>query len=327
MAKPRGIEEKPHRSPSIPRASDDLGIADLERLRRKIRGMRREAGDPLRSTTASKRPKSLKTCPAACSSQAMARPPVLFSKLEDRGEPLPLGEAVAGTEVLSPEGLAAYLVQTRLGGLGEPLLKLEAELLAEAVRSGSGLALRLAELLPDATHAVTDLMFLDLETTGLGSTPLFLIGLMVWDDGGLVVRQYFARGYSEEPAVLRLFLHDARDRKALVSFNGKAFDLPYLRMRAAATAVPFVLEPAHLDLLHESRRVWGEAVPDCKLQTLESLICGRARDADLSGSDIPDAYHEFVRTGDARRIADILRHNFLDLVTMAELLVRLPPPA
>ena len=42
------------------------------------------------------------------------------------------------------------------------------------------------------------------------------------------------------------------------------------------------------------------------------------------GADIPDAYHAFVRTNDATEIVQIINHNLLDLVTLADLMTRLP---
>ena len=57
---------------------------------------------------------------------------------------------------------------------------------------------------------------------------------------------------------------------------------------------------------------------------MESHICGRARHGDIPGAEIPEAYHAFVRTGDAAMIVEILRHNMLDLVTMADIMARLP---
>ena len=71
-----------------------------------------------------------------------------------------------------------------------------------------------------------------------------------------------------------------------------------------------------------SRR-WRRLLPDCKLQTLERFICRRTRGADVPGAQIPQEYHYFVRTGDARRLAEIVRHNQLDLLTLWELVLRL----
>jgi uncharacterized protein YprB with RNaseH-like and TPR domain len=169
-----------------------------------------------------------------------------------------------------------------------------------------------------------DFLFTDIETTGLGGSPLFLIGVMDWQNDGLHVRQYLARDYAEEAAVIAFFIDQCAGRKMLVSFNGKTFDYPYIRLRAAATGVPFSLAPRHFDLLHEGRRLWRGKFADCKLQTLEYHICGRGRTGDIPGHLIPQAYHDFVRTGDAVQIADILTHNMLDLVTLAELMARFP---
>jgi hypothetical protein len=165
---------------------------------------------------------------------------------------------------------------------------------------------------------------MDLETTGLGSTPLFLIGTMVWEDGELVVKQYLARNYAEEGAAIALYARDLEARPALVSFNGKSFDVPYVQMRAAATGVNLGTELAHGDLLIAARRAWSGTVPNCQLTTLEEHICGRPRGDDIPGAHIPDAYHEFVRSENAADIVAIMEHNRLDLITLAELMLKLP---
>jgi len=161
--------------------------------------------------------------------------------------------------------------------------------------------------------------------TGLGSTPLFLIGTLALEDSLLVARQYLARDYAEERAVIALFAESLRDRRLLVTFNGKSFDLPYVRVRSSYHRAPALPELPHFDVLLEARRIWRSRVPNCRLKTLEELICGRLRDGDIDGADIPEAYHRFVRSGDAAELSLIVRHNRLDLLTMAELLLRMPP--
>ena len=63
---------------------------------------------------------------------------------------------------------------------------------------------------------------------------------------------------------------------------------------------------------------------DDKLQTLEHRVCGRRRSGDIPGAEIPAAYHAFVRTGNAAEMSLIIKHNRLDLLTLAELLTKLP---
>lgn len=170
--------------------------------------------------------------------------------------------------------------------------------------------------------------FLDIETTGLSTGAAFLVGLITWDSGSLTLRQLLARDYSEE-APLLAYLAALFDRyKGMVSFNGKSFDLRYIQERLIANGIPYFVEFDHLDLLHEGRRQWKHELPNCRLQTLEKHISGRVRIGDIPGADIPDAYHNFVKSGDARQIKEIIHHNALDLITLVEVLscvLRRPP--
>ncbi len=166
-----------------------------------------------------------------------------------------------------------------------------------------------------------DLLFMDIESCGLYGASVFLIGLMYFQDGQLLFEQCLARNYAEEPAVLQSFASRLEQTGALVTFNGRAFDMNMIRDRCAFHRLD--LDDArlpHLDLLHECRRRWRGRLPNCRLQTLEAHLCGRQRVGDIPGWAIPDAYHRFVDTGDARQLRDILHHNLLDLLTMAQIL-------
>jgi uncharacterized protein YprB with RNaseH-like and TPR domain len=237
-----------------------------------------------------------------------------------RPAPAVLEEACPGAVIEVPGVGMAYAMRQADPGWAE-----QDAALGDAVsRPGSSLRERLLRG-TDAEELVgDDLLFLDIETTGLGSTPLFLVGTLAFEQGELAIRQYLARDYAEEPAVLALFLDALRGRKLLVSFNGKSFDLPYIRVRLSYHRAAPPPEIPHFDVLHEARRIWRSSVPNCRLKTLEEAICGRRREADIDGADIPDAYHRFVRSGDAAEIGVIVRHNRLDLLTMAELLLRMP---
>lgn len=247
-----------------------------------------------------------------------------------RGTPtrhVALAEAVRAENVSVPDCGEAVVVPTRLEELDEQCAALACRLRDALLDASSPVSHRFARVGDASPARIEDLLFVDLETTGLSSTPVFLVGVMAWEDGDLVVRQFFARTYAEERAILSLFVECARNRRAVVSFNGKSFDIPYLRARCAAMGVDFACPHAHLDLLHESRRAWKHTLPDCRLQTLEEHVCGRRRHGDIPGWAIPDAYHEYVRTANAVEMVEVLKHNLLDLVTLADLLLRLPADA
>lgn len=189
---------------------------------------------------------------------------------------------------------------------------------------------------------------MDIESLGFIGRPLFLIGVLYARpvseaterpagmpagaraadaQAGMIaadleIVQYLARDYSEEEAVLRSFWSEAPSAELWVTFNGRSFDLPFVRLRADLYHLT-VREPrAHLDLLPIARRLWGDRLPDCRLQTLERRICGRTRSGDLPGARIPPAYHEFVRSGEPWQMIEILRHNAADLVGLCDLFAR-----
>lgn len=254
-----------------------------------------------------------------------ARPlPLLPPRPSDA--PVVLEDVVPGEVCDIPDFGRAYRITTPLRSLGVQGRQVRDHFLRTLDDPATGGRARLCRRCPREAWHPEEIVFLDLETTGLAHAPLFLIGAMGWEDDDLVVRQYLARDYAEEPTATRLFLEHAAEKRLLVSFNGKSFDVPYLRSRAIANAVPFTLKPAHFDLLHESRRAWRRTLPNCRLQTLEQCICGHPkRLGDIPGALIPDAYHAFVRTRNAIQMVQIIQHNLLDLITLAELITKLPP--
>jgi uncharacterized protein len=176
-------------------------------------------------------------------------------------------------------------------------------------------------------------LFLDLETLGFVGRPLFLIGLLHADTDAAqddparpreaLLVQILARDYAEEEEALRYFAREYAPVQTWVTFNGKSFDVPTLHLRCAFYKLEKPRPQFHLDLLHEARRHFRGVFPDCRLKTLEHRVCGRLRPDDLDGSQVPDAYHRFVRDGDPNWLEPILRHNRDDLLTLAELYMAL----
>ncbi len=167
------------------------------------------------------------------------------------------------------------------------------------------------------------IVFLDIETTGLSCCPLFLAGMLSRKPEGWIVEQLLARDYSEEAAVIKAIDSCLRAFTHCVTFNGKSFDFPYIRERAKYHRMDFSPQLTHFDLLHHARRRWKSSLPNCRLRTLEFYVLGKRYNQNIEGWEVPCIYHEFVHTSDARRLIDVLRHNLLDIVSTAEILVSL----
>ena len=243
-------------------------------------------------------------------------------KAEREYKSIPLEEALQGTPLQTKSGVA-WLVENPAVDVHSSVRELEQRYLRAF--EGASTALPEGDYHPqvrDCLRAGLErLLFLDIETTGIQSAMVFLVGTMRWADGGFLIRQFFARDYPEESAVMESFAREVVSAATLVTFNGKTFDLPSLEERSRYHGVDFHWRKPHCDLLHEARRQWKHVLPNCRLQTLEAVVCGTPRGADIPGWEIPNAYHEYARTGDARKITAIAGHNARDLLAMADILV------
>lgn len=123
-----------------------------------------------------------------------------------------------------------------------------------------------------------------------------------------------------------LLLLDAllQDYPALVTFNGRSFDLPLLDGRFLMNRMACdLLERAHIDLLPPARRLWRQRYSSCALSALEENLLGIERThEDVPGWLIPSLYYQYLQTGDGRDIARIFYHNRIDILSMVTLATR-----
>jgi uncharacterized protein YprB with RNaseH-like and TPR domain len=188
-----------------------------------------------------------------------------------------------------------------------------------------------AQVAGDGTLSSVDLRrvcFLDTETTGLSGgtgTMAFVVGLGFFADDGFRVHQYFLRDPGDEPAMVEALAELLPQFEALVSFNGRAFDVPILETRFILARLPSpVAGMPHLDLLLPARRLWHHALPSCALGSLEREVLGVLRDQeDVPSGEIPYLYRDYLRTGDAREMKRVLYHNVVDILSLVTLAARL----
>lgn len=272
-------------------------------------------------------------------------------------------EALGGRVEEGPGG-SCLVVERRYEG-GRPHGREPVARYAEALRLGGE---ALGWLQPGAGGPIAPFFF-DLETTGLSGgagTYAFLVGCGWFEGDDFVTRQYFLRGYGEERALLHAVTAFVRSfplpaaspqslaagpqppapdpqalAPAVVTYNGRGFDLPVMETRYLMHRLPFpfgALE--HLDLLFSARRLWRRRlvrdgsdrrarlsglVPEpgggasCALTVLEEDVLGLQREGDVPGWEIPGRYFAYARTGDATALEAVLEHNRLDLLSLGAL--------
>ncbi len=228
--------------------------------------------------------------------------------------------------------LAAALGADRL----EPgVLRIERRLAARLrhgrVLLGAGIEPR---FLPGWTDGVgvsgpaTPWLCLDTETSGLAGgtgTWAFLTGFLRQDIDGWRLCQLLLTRLDAEAAYLERVAGELDGSGGgparLLSYNGRGFDAPLLatRFRLAGRPDPLAGLP-HLDLLAPMRRAFTAVWPDCRLATAESRLLGFARRDDLPGAAAPQAWLGWLRRGETGPLAGVIRHNRLDLLSLAGLL-------
>jgi len=178
--------------------------------------------------------------------------------------------------------------------------------------------------LPGQPPPGAPLLCLDTETTGLATaagTLAFLVGLGWWEGSRFRQVQLLLPDHADEPALLAELSSHISPNTWLVTYNGRGFDWPLLvaRYRLARENPP--VHAGHLDLLPLVRRVFRHRMPDARLGTVESVLLGLRRHADVGGWEIPARYLEFLRFGEPAALLEVVRHNDEDVRSLARLLV------
>jgi uncharacterized protein YprB with RNaseH-like and TPR domain len=211
--------------------------------------------------------------------------------------------------------------------------------LARAWRGGSSW--------PASLESAPRLMFLDLETTGLtggAGNHAFLIGCGFFDaDDGFVTRQLFLTSFGGERALLTLLSDWLSTVDAIVTYNGRTFDVPVIETRWLFHRMPpSIGDKAHFDMLHPARCLWRDRdaeppeagyrlqeagaaageMASCSLGALERWLLGFTRLDDVGGFEIPALYFQYLRTGNAGPLEAVLEHNRLDLLSLAGVTAR-----
>lgn len=170
-------------------------------------------------------------------------------------------------------------------------------------------------------------VFLDTETTGLAGgtgTYIFLVGAGYFEGDQFCVRQYFMRDYNEERALLSAVNELLSNFEAIVSYNGKTFDVPLIQSRFIMSGMKMSLkDPYHFDLLYPARRLWKKRLESCSLSTVERDILGVIRENDVPGYLVPEIYFRYLKTKDARTLKQVFEHNLQDILSLVALVSRM----
>lgn len=168
-----------------------------------------------------------------------------------------------------------------------------------------------------------NLKFMDIETLGLSSAPIILIGIAEIKGKYIESNQYLLRNKEEEPAVIEAYLSHIDEASVHVTYNGASFDIPFIKNRANRYRMDCNLDQTHFDLMYPARNLWKDVLPNCKLTTIEKHIFNIKRDEDVPGAYIPDYYETYLTTKNIGPLIPIIEHNRMDIVSLADFLMKI----
>lgn len=192
----------------------------------------------------------------------------------------------------------------------------------------SGEALKLAAKKRDDFELdVRKAVFVDTETTGLAGgsgTYAFLVGVGYFEGSSFKLVQYFMDDFDKEPRVLYSLKKLLNNFESLVSFNGKAYDIPLLSTRFLINRMENPLEfMNHFDLFHGARRIFGQRLESLSLSSLEQNLFRMERSGDVPGFEIPSIYFKYLRDKNPFPLKPVFYHNQLDILSMVSLLSKI----
>jgi uncharacterized protein YprB with RNaseH-like and TPR domain len=168
-------------------------------------------------------------------------------------------------------------------------------------------------------------IYLDTETSGLATgsgSVAFLVGLGRFAPGGggvFELEQYYIDDFAAEPLLIEALDERLRQAQAVVTYNGRTFDLPLLATRWIMARRRPRFPELHLDLLGPARRLWRLRLPDCRLGTVEREMLGLRRLSDLPGHLIPGVWLDAQRGLRPERLAPVFDHHAQDVATLGAL--------
>ena len=162
--------------------------------------------------------------------------------------------------------------------------------------------------------------FMDIETKGLSNVPIILIGVAEIKGSNIVASQYFLRDYTEEASIIDAYLSHLDEDSIHVTFNGKTFDVPFIKNRCRYNRIDADLDLPHLDLMYFAKNLWGEKLPNCQLQTIEKELFGINRVGDVPGQYIPGYYDAYLEENNIGPVVPIIEHNAQDIISLASFL-------
>lgn len=168
-------------------------------------------------------------------------------------------------------------------------------------------------------YNMSQIAYFDIETTGFDkeNDSIILISLGYYEkDNIFVVKQYFGEKIEEEKHILESFINDLKEFKIWCSYNGKAFDEPFVKYRLEKHQIKFKLPGKHIDLYRMIKPYKEQLkLKRCNLKSVEKYA-GIVRKDTIDGGISVELYKKYLHNRDENLRKKIMLHNFEDVFNL-----------
>lgn len=164
--------------------------------------------------------------------------------------------------------------------------------------------------------------YFDIETTGFDKDKdnVILISLGCFSqEGKFHIKQYFAESITDEPDLLYAFGTDLLKYDVWCSYNGMAFDEPFINSRMHKNSIAFSAPEEHIDLYRLIRpfhKLLG--MERCNLKSVEKHI-GVERVDKIDGGISVELYLHYLDNKDDDTKDIIMLHNYEDVLNLPKI--------
>lgn len=171
-------------------------------------------------------------------------------------------------------------------------------------------------------YGMDSIAYFDIETTGFDKDEdnIILISFGKFnDERNFCIKQYYAEYLEEEEEILYNFLIDLKEYNTWCSYNGIAFDEPFIINRMEKHNITLNTPKNHVDLYRIIRPYYKQlGIERCNLKGVEKYI-GINREDQIDGGISVDLYKEFLLTGEDRLKNIIMLHNYEDVLSLPKI--------
>ena len=171
-------------------------------------------------------------------------------------------------------------------------------------------------------YDMRSIAYFDIETTGFEKDKdyIILISLGYFNkEGSLTIKQYFSEELHDEAEILYAFGRDLSKFSRWCSYNGMAFDEPFILKRMEKNNIHFTQPAEHIDLYRMIRPYYKQlGMERCNLKTVEKFL-GVERVDQIDGAMSVEMYYEYLQTKDEELKDILMLHNYEDVLNLPKI--------